>query len=57
MLAELGVWLVKHLVVPVLIYMIVSSWSISHGVDSYTANIIGAACAFGTFIVTFKFEK
>jgi len=33
---------------------IVSSWSIAQGVDPTIGNIIGAAVAFGTIIVSFK---
>ena len=51
---EIVFWLVKHVLAPILIYMVVSSWSISQGVDPTIGNIIGAAAAFGTIIVSFK---
>ncbi len=49
------IWLVKHVVAPLLIYMIVSAYAISLGVDPTLATIIAAACGFGTLVVTFKF--
>ena len=51
---EIVFWLVKHVLAPILIYMVVSSWSISQGVEPTIGNIIGAAAAFGTIIVSFK---
>ena len=50
-------WLVKHVLAPILIYMVVSSWSIAQGVDPTVGNIIGAAAAFGTIIVSFKIGR
>jgi hypothetical protein len=47
-------FLVKHVLAPILIYMVVSSWSIAQGVDPTIGNIIGAAAAFGTIVVSFK---
>ena len=54
MAAGLVVWLVKHVLAPIIIYMVVSSWSIIQGVDPIIGNIIGAAAAFGTLVVSFK---
>ena len=54
MASELLFWFVKHVFAPILIYMVVSSWSIAQGVDPTIGNIIGAAAAFGTIYVSFK---
>jgi hypothetical protein len=48
-------FLIKHVFVPLFIYMVVTSFAISNGVDATIANIIGGACGFGTVIISIKF--
>ena len=47
--------LVKNLIIPVATYMIVSSWAIAQGVDPTLANMIAAACGFGSIILMVRF--
>lgn len=44
----------RKVVPPLIIYMVVSWWSIAQGVEPTIGNIIGAAAAFGTVVVSFK---
>jgi hypothetical protein len=46
-------FLIKHAFVPLFIYMAVTAYAISSGVDPIIANIIGGACGFGTIVVSF----
>ncbi|MFH0832461.1 MAG: hypothetical protein V1900_01925 [Candidatus Aenigmatarchaeota archaeon] len=53
------VWLAKKILPGIIIYMVVSSWAVSQGVDPTVANIIGAAAGFGTIslAITGKLPK
>jgi hypothetical protein len=44
---DLGIWLVKHVIAPLSIYIFVSLWSICLGADSAIANILGVSAGFG----------
>jgi len=45
---------IKHALIPLFIYMGVTSYAITSGVDATIANIIGAACGFGTVVIMIK---
>jgi len=47
-------WCIKHIFAPLIIYMVVTSFAISNGVEPIISNVIGAACGFGTIVISFK---
>lgn len=50
---EILVWLIKHVFAPLIIYMVVTAFAISNGVDPTISNIIGGACGFGSIVISF----
>ena len=44
--------IIRKILPGIIIYMVVSSWSVAQGVEPTFANIIGAAAGFGTIYIS-----